>query len=609
MSDECTHRHLRHDPARRRAGPGLHDGRARQGHDGARARCARRRHHRSRLPDRLAGRRRSRPADLPRGAPAGDRRARPLPDAGHRGGGARARARRPQADPHLHRHLRSPSDPQAADHARGLPRGGRQRGAARAPVHRRCGVFGRGCDAQRPRLPVPRHRGGRPRGLRDGQPARHGRLRHAGRDPRASSRTSAPGSRTPTASSSARTATTISGWRSPTAWRRFRAACGRSSARSTASASAPATRRSRRSSWRSASGATASRIRPAFRRTALYETSQLLTRLTSEPVQANKAIVGRNAFAHEAGIHQDGVLKDPSTYEIMRPEDVGQPAARLVLGRHSGRHAVQQRCDALGLALTAAEIEHVYHAVISLGEHRKAIGDGDLRRIVERVRANGPSSPPHRKPSATDTALESRLQIQIADSDCTMRLQSAIAICNLNLQSTIDRMIPLRDVIPSRTTPYITVTIIVLNALAWLFEISIDASGDLPLFLQLYGVVPADFAPATLDHLDVPARQLDARDRQHVVPVDLRRQRRGPARARPLHRLLSAVRHRGGARPDRAGSDVDAADGRRERRDRRRDGRVLRALSAVARADARSRSSSSGRSSSCPRSSCSGSGS
>ena len=76
--------------------------------------------------------------------------------------------------------------------------------------------------------------------------------------------------------------------------------------------------------------------------TALYETSQLLTQLTSEPVQANKAIVGRNAFAHEAGIHQDGVLKDPRTYEIMRPADVGQPVARLVLGRHSGRHAVQQ---------------------------------------------------------------------------------------------------------------------------------------------------------------------------------------------------------------------------------------------------------------------------
>jgi 2-isopropylmalate synthase len=124
----------------------------------------------------------------------------------------------------------------------------------------------------------------------------------------------------------------------------------------------------------------------AIKTTALYETSQLLTQLTSEPVQANKAIVGRNAFAHEAGIHQDGVLKDPNTYEIMRPQDVGQPSARLVLGRHSGRHAVQQRCDALGLAVTAGELEHVYHAVVSLGENRKAIGDGDLRRIVDRVR-------------------------------------------------------------------------------------------------------------------------------------------------------------------------------------------------------------------------------
>ncbi len=119
---------------------------------------------------------------------------------------------------------------------------------------------------------------------------------------------------------------------------------------------------------------------------ALYETSQLLTTLTSEPVQANKAIVGRNAFAHEAGIHQDGVLKDARTYEIMRPEDVGQsPASRLVLGRHSGRHAVQSRCEALGFSLTSDELDQVYRGVIALGEHRKVIGDGDLRRIVERA--------------------------------------------------------------------------------------------------------------------------------------------------------------------------------------------------------------------------------
>jgi len=120
----------------------------------------------------------------------------------------------------------------------------------------------------------------------------------------------------------------------------------------------------------------------------IYPASQLLTSLTGEGVQANKAIVGRNAFAHEAGIHQDGVLKDARTYEIMKPEDVGQSAAsRLVLGRHSGRHAVQRRCEALGLMLTSTELDLVYRAVISLGEHRKVIGDGDLRRIVDRVQS------------------------------------------------------------------------------------------------------------------------------------------------------------------------------------------------------------------------------
>jgi len=119
----------------------------------------------------------------------------------------------------------------------------------------------------------------------------------------------------------------------------------------------------------------------------LYPASQLLSSIVGFDVQPNKAIVGRNAFAHEAGIHQDGVLKDARTYEIMRPEDVGQSvSSRLVLGRHSGRHAVQSRCETLGFTLTQAEIGEVYRAVISLGEHRKAIGDGDLRRIIERVR-------------------------------------------------------------------------------------------------------------------------------------------------------------------------------------------------------------------------------
>ena len=101
----------------------------------------------------------------------------------------------------------------------------------------------------------------------------------------------------------------------------------------------------------------------------LYPCSQLLAALTGEGVQANKAIVGRNAFAHEAGIHQDGILKDRRTYEIMRPEDVGVPEATLVLGKHSGRHAVQRRCEQIGIAITERqELDAVYRAVIAHGE-------------------------------------------------------------------------------------------------------------------------------------------------------------------------------------------------------------------------------------------------
>src|SRR6187397_883996 len=123
----------------------------------------------------------------------------------------------------------------------------------------------------------------------------------------------------------------------------------------------------------------------------LFETSQLLSRLTAEPVQSNKAIVGRNAFAHEAGIHQDGMLKDARTYEIMRPADVGQDSNQLVLGRHSGRHAVGKRAEQLGLFLTSDELAQVYHAVVTMGEHRKSIGDNDIRRMVERVRSGQPA--------------------------------------------------------------------------------------------------------------------------------------------------------------------------------------------------------------------------
>ncbi len=118
----------------------------------------------------------------------------------------------------------------------------------------------------------------------------------------------------------------------------------------------------------------------------LFAASQLLTELTGEPVQANKAVVGRNAFAHEAGIHQDGLLKDRRTYEIMRAEDVGRPSATLVLGKHSGRHALKARCEALTITLTRFELDDLYRRMIQLSERKKAVEDQDLREMFEAMR-------------------------------------------------------------------------------------------------------------------------------------------------------------------------------------------------------------------------------
>ena len=117
----------------------------------------------------------------------------------------------------------------------------------------------------------------------------------------------------------------------------------------------------------------------------LYPSSLLLTELTGERVQANKAIVGRNAFAHEAGIHQDGMLKDRRTYEIMRPEDVGVPKTTLVLGRHSGRHAVQKCCEQLGLTLARHDLDEVYRRMIALADHKKFVSDDELLEIAVAV--------------------------------------------------------------------------------------------------------------------------------------------------------------------------------------------------------------------------------
>jgi 2-isopropylmalate synthase len=136
----------------------------------------------------------------------------------------------------------------------------------------------------------------------------------------------------------------------------------------------------------------------------IFAASQLLTALTGEAVQANKAIVGRNAFAHEAGIHQDGMLKDRRTYEIMRPEDVGVPEATLVLGKHSGRHAVQSRCEQLNLTLERHELDRVYRAVIAHADREKIVSDDDLAKIVATIRTGGETEKPIYAPALNDFA-------------------------------------------------------------------------------------------------------------------------------------------------------------------------------------------------------------
>jgi 2-isopropylmalate synthase len=114
----------------------------------------------------------------------------------------------------------------------------------------------------------------------------------------------------------------------------------------------------------------------------LFPSSQLLTELTNVAVQPNKAIVGRNAFAHEAGIHQDGILKNPLTYEIMTPQSVGVPANNLVLGKHSGRHALGKRCEQLGYQFSRRDLDQIYKEFVAVADQVKTVEDRHLLEII-----------------------------------------------------------------------------------------------------------------------------------------------------------------------------------------------------------------------------------
>src|ERR1700680_3021515 len=123
----------------------------------------------------------------------------------------------------------------------------------------------------------------------------------------------------------------------------------------------------------------------------LYATSQMLSEITGVAVQPNKAIIGRNAFAHEAGIHQDGMLKNPLTYEIMTPQSVGVPDSKLVLGKHSGRHALGLRCEQLGHQFDRQQLDEIYRRFVVLADQIKQVEDHHLLELIAAIQKGRPT--------------------------------------------------------------------------------------------------------------------------------------------------------------------------------------------------------------------------
>ena len=127
--------------------------------------------------------------------------------------------------------------------------------------------------------------------------------------------------------------------------------------------------------------------------TQLYPTSALLAEIVDHPVAPNKAVVGKNAFAHESGIHQHGVLANPLTYEIMTPGSVGVTATTIVLGKHSGRRALEHRLTELGHTLTREELDTVYHRFTELADRKKSIYDQDIVALLSTHNAEPLATP------------------------------------------------------------------------------------------------------------------------------------------------------------------------------------------------------------------------
>src|SRR5215475_5359171 len=150
----------------------------------------------------------------------------------------------------------------------------------------------------------------------------------------------------------------------------------------------------------------------------LYPTSRLISSITGMPIPRNKAVVGENAFAHESGIHQHGMLKHHSTYEILRPEDVGLARSHLVLGKHSGRHAFRERVQALGFELEEAEFNRVFEEFKALADKKKELFDGDIEALV--LRAEGAAAGPWQLVELTTETRSggvARANVQLRHSD------------------------------------------------------------------------------------------------------------------------------------------------------------------------------------------------
>ncbi len=177
----------------------------------------------------------------------------------------------------------------------------------------------------------------------------------------------------------------------------------------------------------------------------LTETSRMVSLATGFPVPPNKAIVGRNAFSHEAGIHQHGVLRRRDTYEIMRAEDVGQQPEQIRLGRHSGRHGLFSRLEKLGISVPEERREEIYRRFLALADLKKEIYDEDLRRLVEERETNSAAAPfqliEMHVATGTHRAPEAEVQVYHRSTH-TLRVERATGDGPVNaIYKAIDRAI------------------------------------------------------------------------------------------------------------------------------------------------------------------------